>query len=125
MIRPLLAAATAIIRSSTLTVILCLALLPSSALSQKIDSARVRAAYDSVTKRRAEFERAHGRFVDVNGIRMHYLEWGKANGTPLVWAHGSASTGYEIRGVAPRLAQAGYRVLAVDYRGHGDRKSGV
>jgi len=120
MIRPLLAAAaTAIIRSSTLTVILCLALLPSSALSQKIDTARVRATYDSVTKRRAEFERAHGRFVDVNGIRMHYLEWGKANGTPLVWAHGSASTGYEIRGVAPRLAQAGYRVLAVDYRGHG------
>src|SRR5688572_1552428 len=120
MIRPLLAtAATAMIRSSTLTVVVCLALLPSSALSQKIDTARVRATYDSVTKRRAELERVHGRFVDVNGIRMHYLEWGKPNGTPLVWAHGSASTGYEIRDVAPRLAAAGYRVLAVDYRGHG------
>ena len=49
---------------------------------------------------------------------MHYLEWGEQNGIPLVWAHGSASTGYEIRAVAPRLVQAGYRVLSVDYRGH-------
>jgi len=106
-------------RVPALTAALCLALLPSSALSQKIDTARVRATYDSVTARRAEYERLHGRFVDVNGIRMHYLEWGKPTGTPLVWAHGSASTGYEIRGVADRLANAGYRVLAVDYRGHG------
>lgn len=120
MIRLLLAAAaTAINRSSSLTVALCLALLPLSGLSQTIDTARVRAAYDSVTARRAEYERLHGRFVTVNGIRMHYLEWGKPNGIPLVWAHGSASSGYEIRAVAPRLAQAGYRVLAVDYRGHG------
>jgi alpha-beta hydrolase superfamily lysophospholipase len=38
---------------------------------------------------------------------------------PLIWAHGSASTGYEIRSVAPRLVAAGCRVIAVDYRGHG------
>jgi pimeloyl-ACP methyl ester carboxylesterase len=106
-------------RVSTLTVVLCFAILPSSGLSQTIDTARVRATYDSVRARRAEYERVHGRFVNVSGIRMHYLEWGKRSGTPLVWAHGSASTGYEIRGVADRLANAGYRVLAVDYRGHG------
>jgi pimeloyl-ACP methyl ester carboxylesterase len=102
-----------------LTVMLCLALLPSSGLSQTIDTARGRRVYDSLTGRGAVFARAHGRFVDVNGIRMHYLEWGKPSGVPLVWAHGSASSGYEIRGVAARLADAGYRVLAVDYRGHG------
>ena len=106
-------------RVSTLTTLLCFALLPSSGRSQKIDTARVRATYDSVIARRAQYERVHGRFVNVNGIRMHYLEWGKPTGVPLVWAHGSASTGYEIRGVADRLANAGYRVLAVDYRGHG------
>jgi len=121
MIRPpFAAAASARARSSTLTVALCLALLPSSGLSQqKIDTARVRATYDSVIARRNAFERVHGRYVNVDGIRMHYLEWGKPTGVPFVWAHGSGSSGYELRHVAPRLAAAGYRVLAVDYRGHG------
>lgn len=107
------------IRSSTLTGTLCLVVLPSTGLAQTIDTARVRAAYDLVSARRAEYERLHGRFVTVNGIRMHYLEWGAPNGVPLVWTHGSASSAYEMRAVGPRLAQAGYRVLAVDYRGHG------
>ncbi|HJU76141.1 MAG TPA: alpha/beta hydrolase [Gemmatimonadaceae bacterium] len=102
-----------------LPVVLGHALLTSSALSQTIDTARVRAAYDSVTARRNAYEKSHGRFAQVNGIKMHYLEWGAPNGVPLVWAHGSASSAYEIRAVAPRLVQAGYRVLAVDYRGHG------
>src|SRR5688500_8647420 len=47
------------------------------------------------------------------------VEWGRPNGVPFVWAHGSGSSAYELRFVAPRLAAAGYRVLAVDYRGHG------
>jgi pimeloyl-ACP methyl ester carboxylesterase len=88
-------------------------------LSQAADSARVRAVYDAVVSLRARYEKDHGRFAEVNGIRMHYLEWGDPKGVPLVWAPGSASTAYELRHVAPRLAQAGYRVLAVDYRGHG------
>ena len=107
------------IRSSALMVVPCLVLLTSSGLSQTIDTARVRAAFAAVTALRSDYERSHGRFVTVNGIRMHYLEWGERDGIPLVWAHGSASSAYEIRTVAPRLAQAGYRVLAVDYRGHG------
>lgn len=92
---------------------------PSSVLSQTVDTARVRAAFEAVTARRNEYERSHGRFANVNGIRMHYLEWGNRRGVPLIWAHGSASTAYEIRAIAPRLAQSGYRVIAVDYRGHG------
>ncbi len=93
--------------------------MASTASAQAPDSARLRAAYDAVTALRSDYERAHGRFVNVNGIKMHYLEWGDARGTPLVWAHNTASAAYDIRAVAPRLAQAGYRVLAVDYRGHG------
>src|SRR5687767_12844915 len=102
-------------------VILVLALAatlgPATLRSQRVDTARVRAAYATVVARRDDIERAHGRFVAVNGIRMHYLEWGDATGVPLVWAHGSGSRAYEIRALAPRLAQAGYRVLAVDVRG--------
>jgi hypothetical protein len=62
------------IRFSTFIVVPCLVLVTSSGLAQTIDTARVRAAYDSVSARRAEYERLHGRFVTVNGIRMHYLE---------------------------------------------------
>lgn len=87
--------------------------------SQTDDTSRVRTAFTAVTQLRNDYERQHGHFVAVNGIRMHYLEWGNKNGVPLVWAHGSASSGLELRAVAPRLAAAGYRVLAVDYRGHG------
>jgi pimeloyl-ACP methyl ester carboxylesterase len=107
------------IRFSRFIVLPSLVLVTSSGRSQTIDTTRVRAAYVAVTALRNDYERSHGRFVTVNGIRMHYLEWGDRNGVPLVWAHGSASSGYEIRAVAPRLVQAGYRVLAVDYRGHG------
>ena len=87
--------------------------------AQAVDTARVRAAFASVVSLRDDIERSHGRFVVVNGIRMHYLEWGDANGVPLVWAHGSGSRAYEIRALASRLVQAGYRVLSVDVRGHG------
>lgn len=94
-------------------------LVGTAEAQQRVDTARVRAAYNAVTELRKQYERDHGRFAEVNGIRMHYLEWGKADGVPLVWAPGSASTAYELRTVAPRLADAGYRVLAVDPRGHG------
>ena len=95
------------------------ALGPTTLRAQPVDTARVRAAYATVVARRDGIERAHGRSVTVDGIRMHYLEWGDAKGVPLVWAHGSGSRAYEIRTLAPRLVQAGYRVLAVDVRGHG------
>jgi pimeloyl-ACP methyl ester carboxylesterase len=107
------------IRSATLAGALWLVGPISNGLAQTTDTARVRAAYDSVSSLRAGYERSNGRFITVNGIRMHYLEWGAPNGVPLIWAHGSASNAYELRAVAPRLAQAGYRVLAVDFRGHG------
>ena len=97
-------------------------LASSSALAQTKETPQARAAYANVVARRVDFERSHGRFVTVNGLRMHYLEWGDAKGVPLVWAHGSGSDGYELRAVAPRLAEAGYRVLAVDYRGHGQTR---
>ena len=106
-------------RPVTLVLASACALGPATVRSQAVDTVRVRSAYATVAALRNEIERAHGRFVTVNGIRMHYLEWGDAKGVPLVWVHGSGSRAYEIRALAPRLVQAGYRVLAVDVRGHG------
>ena len=107
------------LRQATLVLGLVPVLSPAVLSAQAVDTARVRAAYAAVTAVRDDYERAHGHFVTVNGIRMHYLEWGTPNGVPLVWAPGPASTAYEMRTVAPQLVQAGYRVIAVDYRGHG------
>src|SRR6266404_2648222 len=107
------------LRPAMLVLAVSSVLVPATLCSQAIDTARLREAYSAVTAVRNNHERAHGHFVTVNGIRMHYLEWGDKRGVPFVWAHGSASSGYEMRNDAPRLAQAGYRVLAVDYRGHG------
>jgi len=109
-------------RISTYIAVPWLVLASSSGLAQTTATPQARAAYEKVVAMRNEFERAHGHFVAVDGIRMHYLEWGDAKGVPLVWAHGSGSDGYELRRVAPRLAEAGYRVLAVDYRGHGQTR---
>jgi pimeloyl-ACP methyl ester carboxylesterase len=106
-------------RASIFFLLACAPAATAGAQQRTVDTVRVRAAYDAVSALRDEVERDHGRFVEVNGIKMHYLEWGKADGVPLVWTPGSASTAYELRAVAPRLADAGYRVLAVDPRGHG------
>jgi len=61
-------------------------------------------------------------FIDVNGIRMHYLEWGDKEGTPLIWAHGYSSSAFEMGSVGQQLADAGYHVYAITYRGHGQTK---
>ncbi|MBN7797639.1 alpha/beta fold hydrolase [Parahaliea mediterranea] len=66
----------------------------------------------------------HGQFIDVNGIRMHYLEWGDESGVPLIWSHGYSSTGYELANVGPQLAEAGYHVYSITYRGHGQTQVG-
>ena len=46
---------------------------PSVVRPQAADTTRMRAAFAAVTALRDDYERSHGRFVPVNGIRMHYL----------------------------------------------------
>ena len=66
-----------------------------------------------------DVDKKHGHFIEVNGIKMHYLEWGDKNGVPLIWSHGYGSTGFELLNVAPQLAAAGYHVYSITYRGFG------
>jgi pimeloyl-ACP methyl ester carboxylesterase len=87
------------------------------------DSIRVRAGYEAGLAALERMDREHGHQVAVNGIRMHYLEWGSRDGVPLIWLHGSAGSGYEVRALAPRLAALGYRVIAPSYRGHGQTRA--
>lgn len=75
--------------------------------------------FDAAKKEFGLYEKEHGRFVQTSNVLMHYLTWGKATGTPLIWVHGSLTNGYELKQIANRLTDAGYYVIAIDYYGHG------
>jgi len=59
-------------------------------------------------------------FVEANGLRLHYLAWGKAGARPIVLNHATGFLAWLWEPVARPLVAAGYRVLAYDARGHGD-----
>jgi len=58
-------------------------------------------------------------FVTVNGLRLHYLEWGDAGKQPLILLHGIGRVAHTFDHLAAHFS-GNYRVLAVDMRGHGD-----
>ncbi len=58
------------------------------------------------------------RAVPGDGVRLHARDWG-GGGQAVVLLHGLASNARIWDGVAPRLAGAGLRVVAIDQRGHG------
>ena len=89
----------------------------SSEASQGIPRSRVLYEQAVVLYEKIEQENAH--IVQVNDIKMGYLDFGPKNGVPFIWAHGSGWTGYEILNVKDGLIASGYRVIAIDYRGHG------
>ncbi|PYF96258.1 Pimeloyl-ACP methyl ester carboxylesterase [Georgenia satyanarayanai] len=55
--------------------------------------------------------------VVVDGVRLAYRDSGEGEAVLLV--HGTPSTSYEWREVAPRLEAAGYRVITYDLLGYG------
>jgi len=60
------------------------------------------------------------RDVDAHGVRLRVVEWGAADGRPLLLAHGGFDFAQTWSGFAPLLADAGWRVVGWDQRGHGD-----
>ena len=61
------------------------------------------------------------RWIEVEGGRVHYLIEGDDKGRPVILLHGSrfqAETWKQI-GTMKALAQAGYKVIAVDLPGYG------
>lgn len=71
-----------------------------------------------------EIQCFNAHIANVNDISMSYLEFGPTEGIPLIWAHGSGSTAYELLNVQAGLVSLGYRVLSIDYRGHGNTQLG-
>jgi len=59
------------------------------------------------------------RFIDVQGLRIHYLDWGSADKPPMIMLHGIGRVAHTFDHIAPHFASK-YHVMAVDMRGHGD-----
>ena len=57
--------------------------------------------------------------LTVNGLSLHYLEWGKPEAPPIVCVHGYTSSAEAFNAPARHL-QDRYRILALDVRGHGE-----
>ena len=58
-------------------------------------------------------------FISANRLRHHLVEWGET-GPVVLLLHGFLEHAHAWDFVAPSLADAGYHVLALDWRGHGD-----
>ena len=71
-----------------------------------VKSATARAAYTD-------------QFITVNGLRLHYLDWGNPDKPPFIMLHGIARIAHQFDHLAPHFRDD-YHVMAIDMRGHGD-----
>lgn len=60
------------------------------------------------------------RTVDSHGVRLSVYEWGDEDDPPVMLVHGGFDFARTFDVFAPLIAEAGYRVVAWDHRGHGD-----
>jgi pimeloyl-ACP methyl ester carboxylesterase len=58
-------------------------------------------------------------FVEVDGLRMHYIDEGPKDGELVLLLHGQPTWAYLYRKMIPPIIQGGYRVIAVDHIGMG------
>ncbi len=59
------------------------------------------------------------RYVDLDGLRMHYVDEGPADGPVVLLMHGEPSWSYLYRHMIPPLAAGGLRAIAPDLIGFG------
>jgi len=58
-------------------------------------------------------------YVEVDGLRVHYVDEGPPTAAPVLLLHGEPSWGYLYRKMIPLLVGAGHRVVAPDLIGFG------
>jgi len=60
----------------------------------------------------------HKEFIAVNGVKLHVVSAGPADGEPILMLHGFPEFWYGWRHQIEALAQAGFRVITPDQRGY-------
>ncbi len=58
-------------------------------------------------------------YIQINGLRIHYLDEGPRDGEIIYLLHGEPAWSYLFRKMIPTLVNAGYRVIAPDMVGFG------
>jgi pimeloyl-ACP methyl ester carboxylesterase len=66
---------------------------------------------------------ASDKFVNANGLRLHYIDYGNDGAPWVVCVHGLTANAHSFDALAPYLT-AKYHVIAVDVRGRGDSQWG-
>lgn len=74
---------------------------------------------DWTRNREILFHPDHSRFIDLDGVRVHYQEAGDQDAPALLLIHGFASSTLVWSKVFLRLASQGFRVIALDMLGFG------
>lgn len=59
------------------------------------------------------------KFVNVNGLNLHYLDWGGSSQRSLLLLHGLTSNAHSWNFLARSMCQD-FHIYALDQRGHGD-----
>ena len=62
---------------------------------------------------------ATAKYLEINGLRLRYLEWGRPEALPIVCVHGYTSSAEAFNAVARRLEDRAH-LVAIDVRGHGE-----
>lgn len=58
-------------------------------------------------------------YVEIDGLRMHYVDEGPGNASPVLLLHGEPTWSYLYRKIIPHIASAGFRAIAPDLIGFG------
>lgn len=58
-------------------------------------------------------------YVDLDGLRMHYVDEGPKNGPVALMVHGMPTWSYLYRSIIPAMVAGGYRCIAPDHIGFG------
>jgi alpha-beta hydrolase superfamily lysophospholipase len=64
-------------------------------------------------------EWAPGQTATINGAENYFEDHGDPHGQPVLLLHGGLGNTEEFINLTPVLVSAGYRVIALDCRGHG------
>lgn len=62
---------------------------------------------------------AHSHFTEVDGLRVHYQEFGESSNPTMILIHGYTASTYVWKTVAPMFADKGFHVIALDLIGFG------
>jgi len=63
--------------------------------------------------------KSQDKYLSVNGLRLHYLDWGQEGKQTMLLLHGFTTLSHAWDMFAPAFRDR-YHVLAMDQRGHGD-----